>query len=749
MSSMEKRIERYSRRNIYALWRSALIPIFLIGFWLVGMPTSWAQNQCEVNDGYALQFTEKDKDYVSINLADPSYLPDFSQGITIEAWVQITSQTPESSKAKAIVALATNDPAFQGDTKTSWRAASLYLSKDDPTSWGFRVCASHPNCADVITETGNLNAGTTYHLAATFDGYSIKLYKDGSPIQDVDVSDQLSSQVIDPATNVTINRWVGSNALINAETRLWSRALTESEIQSQSNCSLDSSSEGDYPDLVGYWRFDEGSGKEVTDCSYKGYWQAGQFGLRRAAPVWIPFDPFDSLPPIAQSDCYFIIPYTDGSQNGSLTEDGCYIVETQDSQDGSLTLTNPPPGVLSNDTDSDGNPTALTPVRDEDCTDPTLGVLPALSIDGNPSISWDTDGDGVSDYAGTAESPIIDTFTYKAFDGCRYSDPGTVTMKIGAIPLDNCPGVSNPDQSDFDNDGVGDACDNCPAVPNPSQIDTDGDEIGDACDNCPDTYNPDQADSDGDGMGDVCDNATGAGSVQEKNATSCCIRFDSGDPFWTVHPEKLVRFYCQDKSGKVLKVAHGDPSIKIIDNEDGTYDGDVLKVTPPQEVCVDIPRNYLDPKDLEKAGEISCRCEFQNPIKLGSIVRYRVDSEEITINKTVQVDFKPGSSNVFDCGFTGKQTVAVYSTTDFNACDIDPATASMAGAPVATSGSGYMAGCVDSNSDNLPDLVLHFNAQEMQFYDDDQAMLFTGQTYDRQTSVAGKDTVTPNNCSAK
>ena len=89
MSSMEKRIERYSRRNIYALWRSALIPVFLIGFWLVGMPTSWAQNQCEVNDGYALQFTEKDKDYVSINLADPSYLPDFSQGITIEAWVQM------------------------------------------------------------------------------------------------------------------------------------------------------------------------------------------------------------------------------------------------------------------------------------------------------------------------------------------------------------------------------------------------------------------------------------------------------------------------------------------------------------------------------------------------------------------------------------------------------------------------------------------------------------------------------------
>jgi hypothetical protein len=59
---------------------------------------------------------------------------------------------------------------------------------------------------------------------------------------------------------------------------------------------------------------------------------------------------------------------------------------------------------------------------------------------------------------------------------------------------DNCPAVSNPDQTDIDNNAVGDACedfdrdgvsnqvDNCLNLPNQNQIDTDGDAIGDDCD---------------------------------------------------------------------------------------------------------------------------------------------------------------------------------------------------------------------------------------------------------------------------
>ena len=60
---------------------------------------------------------------------------------------------------------------------------------------------------------------------------------------------------------------------------------------------------------------------------------------------------------------------------------------------------------------------------------------------------------------------------------------------------DNCPGLTNPDQADYDFDRTGDGCD------------PDDDEDGkfDAADNCPLVYNWEQTDLDGDGRGSACD----------------------------------------------------------------------------------------------------------------------------------------------------------------------------------------------------------------------------------------------------
>jgi hypothetical protein len=60
---------------------------------------------------------------------------------------------------------------------------------------------------------------------------------------------------------------------------------------------------------------------------------------------------------------------------------------------------------------------------------------------------------------------------------------------------DNCPDTENPNQSDMDDDGKGDACDS----------DIDGDGVKNPSDNCGKTPNPSQKDSDNDFIGDACD----------------------------------------------------------------------------------------------------------------------------------------------------------------------------------------------------------------------------------------------------
>jgi alpha-tubulin suppressor-like RCC1 family protein/PKD repeat protein len=91
--------------------------------------------------------------------------------------------------------------------------------------------------------------------------------------------------------------------------------------------------------------------------------------------------------------------------------------------------------------------------------------------------------------------------------------------------VDNCPTIPNPDQTDTDNDGIGNVGDDDddndgwsdeveitagtdPLNPTSVPTDTDNDGVYDSIDNCPLTANPDQIDSNNDGVGDVCEGLT-------------------------------------------------------------------------------------------------------------------------------------------------------------------------------------------------------------------------------------------------
>ena len=116
----------------------------------------------------------------------------------------------------------------------------------------------------------------------------------------------------------------------------------------------------------------------------------------------------------------------------------------------------------------------------------------------------DTDGDRIPDTEDNcllADNPDqTDTDNDGLGDAC---DPNLFVKDTDGDGFidgdDNCPADFNL-QSDFDNDGLGDACD-----PDGDNPDTDGDGVIDGKDNCPEVSNDRQKDRDGDGLGDACD----------------------------------------------------------------------------------------------------------------------------------------------------------------------------------------------------------------------------------------------------
>lgn len=183
-----------------------------------------------------------------------------SNKITVEAWVKAYSWgiSPVSNSIVCKHGWTSGEKGFVlragGDGQLSFTIAGL-KSNGTNESW-----------KEVLSPVGALQLNTWYHVAGTFDGSKLRLYINGNQVATKSYNGR-----IDPSVdyNLKIGRIADEgaasgrywNGLID-EVRIWKDNRSASEISNNYNEHINPSSVND---LVGYWRFNDGTGTDATD----------------------------------------------------------------------------------------------------------------------------------------------------------------------------------------------------------------------------------------------------------------------------------------------------------------------------------------------------------------------------------------------------------------------------------------------------------------------------------------------------
>jgi len=217
---------------------------------LAGQPV-WTPNGGRV--GGALEFDGID-DFVNVNAAGCDLLERF----TIVFWMKIHS-LPEGRVQRIVTIPNEKIRLTTGEDLPGRRQLHFRITKADGT-WG------------EIRVNGALEAGVFHHFGMTYDGTTMRLYRDGSLL-----ASSHEGVALVPGSNDRLDFSAGQGQALHGlldDVRVYDEALSESQIRALVVPPA--------PALVAHWRLDESSGDVAQDST------GGHHGTLHGNPAWQP-----------------------------------------------------------------------------------------------------------------------------------------------------------------------------------------------------------------------------------------------------------------------------------------------------------------------------------------------------------------------------------------------------------------------------------------------------------------------------
>ncbi|HEY0977057.1 MAG TPA: LamG-like jellyroll fold domain-containing protein, partial [Flavobacteriales bacterium] len=177
-----------------------------------------------------------------IDLGAGSSLDITGNQITLEAWIRPTAWRTESWRGNII---NKEGAASQGYMLRCGAGGTLSFNLGSGTAW-----------QEVLSPAGTLTLNTWQHVAGSYDGSTLRLYRNGVQVASANAAFNIASS----PNNATIGDWAVPPANERCfpgsidEVRIWSKALTPGAITS----GMTEAACGDEAGLRAYYRFDQG-----------------------------------------------------------------------------------------------------------------------------------------------------------------------------------------------------------------------------------------------------------------------------------------------------------------------------------------------------------------------------------------------------------------------------------------------------------------------------------------------------------